>query len=270
MPDKIGDVYGNIDSANNIVLKGYMPDGTYTAKFEMDDGTTFDIGTLVLDTNVYYSITKNLTYCTINNSTTQIVKDNSYSATISANSGYTLKSVSVTMGGSAVSVTNGVINIAKVTGNIVITAVAEVAGPAYTNLLPLAVDENGNPFVGTNGEDGYTTNTRLSATTATGVSAENGVYCTGFIPFTNKLNKIRIANATLHSTATHNRLYFYDSSKARVHAVSSFGKNPYFYVEDGIWWFKPNAWDVQNSSYFRFSCGSITSETVITENEEIV
>lgn len=124
-----GDVVGNVDSENNIVLMGNLTDGTYSVKYEMDDGSTVNIGELVLDSNVYCSVTKNLTNCTISNGATSVVKGEGYSATITANDGYDISSVVVTMGGANVSVTNGVINIASVTGNIVITAVAEVSKP---------------------------------------------------------------------------------------------------------------------------------------------
>lgn len=43
-----GDVVGNIDSGNNIILTGNLSDGTYTIKYDMDDGSTVDIGVLVL------------------------------------------------------------------------------------------------------------------------------------------------------------------------------------------------------------------------------
>ena len=132
-----GDVYGYVDSENNIVLTGTLADGSYSIKYEMTNGSTVDIGDLVLDSNVYYRITNALTNCVNSNNATQIVSGESYSATITANSGYELKSVTATMGGSAVTVTNGVINIASVTGNIVITAVAEekqAAQPVTVNI----------------------------------------------------------------------------------------------------------------------------------------
>ena len=86
---------------------------------------------------VTYSVTNTLSNCTNSNSATIIEKGSAYSATITAKSGYVLDSVTVTMGGSAVAVTNGVINIASVTGDIVITATAteEVVEPTYTNLF---------------------------------------------------------------------------------------------------------------------------------------
>ena len=79
-----------------------------------------------------YSITKNLTNCTINNDTTIIEENSSYNATITANSKYIMKSITVTMGGA--DVTNTVvadynINIKSVTGDIVITANAEANNP---------------------------------------------------------------------------------------------------------------------------------------------
>lgn len=130
-------IFGVVDGSNNIVLTGELADGTYSVKYEMENGSKVNIGNLVIDTNVYYSVKNTLTNCTNSNSATQVIEGQSYSATITAKSGYELKTVSVTMGGSAVSVSNGKINIASVTGNIVITAVAEevvAPEPTYTNL----------------------------------------------------------------------------------------------------------------------------------------
>lgn len=74
-----------------------------------------------------YTVTNTLTNATNSNSAARVNKGASYSATIRANSGYELGSVTVTMGGtdiSASAVSGGVITIASVTGNIVITATA--------------------------------------------------------------------------------------------------------------------------------------------------
>lgn len=124
-----GDVFGYVDENNNIILNGALTDGSYSIKYEVEDKdgnvTTIDIGDLVLDSNVYYSVTYNLTNCTSDNNATQVIEGESYSATINASDGYELSTVTVKMGGNAVSVDGGVISIASVTGNIVITAVAE-------------------------------------------------------------------------------------------------------------------------------------------------
>lgn len=122
-----GDVVGYVDENNNIVVSGNLADGTYSVKYEMENGNTVEIGDLVLDSNVYYSITNTLTNCTNSSSAIQAIGGEGYSATISANSGYELSSVVVTMGGtdiSASAVSGGNISITNVTGNIVVTAVA--------------------------------------------------------------------------------------------------------------------------------------------------
>lgn len=123
-----GDVFGYVDENNTIVLSGALADGTYTVKYEMEDGSVLEIGDMVLGkVEVYYSVTSNLTACVSNNSVASVVEGGSYSATITANSGYMLSSVKVTMGGTDVSasaVSGGNINITSVTGDIVITAVA--------------------------------------------------------------------------------------------------------------------------------------------------
>ena len=72
-----------------------------------------------------YTITNNLTNCTTNNNANSISANSSYSATISANSGYTLGSITVTMGGNNITssaVSGSRISINSVTGNVVITA----------------------------------------------------------------------------------------------------------------------------------------------------
>lgn len=127
-------IFGYVDEDNNIIVQGDLADGTYSVKYEMENGNVVDIGDMVLDSNVYYSVTSTLTNCTSNNSTKTVVEGGSYAATIIAKDGYELKSVTVTMGGSPVSVSGGSISIANVTGDIVITAVAEESKPAYTNL----------------------------------------------------------------------------------------------------------------------------------------
>ncbi len=130
-------IFGYVDEDTNTVVLENAPDGEYTIAYINDNGDIIPIGEMVKDTNVYYSITNNLTNCTNSNSAKSVVAGGSYAATISANSGYALDSVSVTMGGSAVSVSGGTISIANVTGDIVITAMAsEVVAPepSYTNL----------------------------------------------------------------------------------------------------------------------------------------
>ena len=191
-------VFGYIDNNNNIVIQGNLTNNSYYVQYQMDDGSTIYIGELVFEEdqipNIYYTIENNLTHCSNSNSAREIVAGNSYSATISANSGYELKSVVVRMGGtdiSASAVSGGSINIANVTGNIVITAVAEeiVVAPTYTNLA--------NPT----SEDwkvGYRLNSSAEAANTSGIV--EGMFVTNFIPV-NAGDVVRIKGADLKTNA---------------------------------------------------------------------
>ena len=176
-------VFGYVDENNNIMVSGSLPDGSYSVKYEMEDGSTVDIGQLVLDANVYYSVTNNLTNCTTSNSETEVIGGQPYSATIVANSGYELKSVSVTMGGQPVSVSGGNISIAEVTGNIVITAVAEETSTLEpTNLFKV-------------GGDGYILNGRCSST-GDDRTNNNGYIVSNYLDIKNG-DTVYVKNATV-------------------------------------------------------------------------
>ena len=72
-----------------------------------------------------HTITNNLTNCTTNNNNESVSSSSSYSAIITANSGYTNLSITVTMGEIDITsnvVRGNIINIPNVTGNISITA----------------------------------------------------------------------------------------------------------------------------------------------------
>lgn len=121
-------IHGYIDENNHITLKGVRQEGEYTFSFEMEDGSTIYGGEFEYYSDSVCFITNNLTNCTTNNSQSETAKNSGYVATISANSGYELKSLVVTMGGTDITssaVSGGNINIGVVTGDIVITAVAE-------------------------------------------------------------------------------------------------------------------------------------------------
>lgn len=193
-----GDVFGYVDENNTIVLNGSLADGTYTLKYEMDNGEIVNIGNMVLDSNVYYTITKNLTQCSINNSATQIVEGESYSATITAKDGYELKSVSVTMGGSAVSVSGGVINIASVTGNIVITAVAEEKAVEVepTNFFKATPTVN---TIATASQDAVVVGGRLGSDNGYRVDGGPDCMLTNYIPVANG-DEVYVTNLTFGTT----------------------------------------------------------------------
>lgn len=127
---------------------------------ESVDWTTMDslLDELQVAVGVYpvtYSITNTLLHCTTNNNTSLVVTGSSYSATITADNNYTLEgaTVSITMGGNDITSTaynNGVISIASVTGNVVISVSAvstlpqlvayatPQSGVSYTNVSDLS------------------------------------------------------------------------------------------------------------------------------------
>ena len=85
----------------------------------------------------YHPITKNLTGCTISNTASQVEYGEAYTAVIAADSGKTITSVVVKMGGvditaTAYSAGSGAINIDRVTGAVSITASASVPSVLYS------------------------------------------------------------------------------------------------------------------------------------------
>ena len=127
---------------------------------------------------VYHSITNTLTNVTTSNDAVAAEDGTAYSATITAADGYTMSSVTVAMGGTDITSTaynsdTGVVSIAAVTGDVVITAKATKV-VSYHNLVPTAIDSNGASAPYTDGQ-------MLSSSGAT--SEDNHLTVTGFIPF---------------------------------------------------------------------------------------
>ena len=249
-----GDVVGYVDSENNIVVKGSLADGSYSVKYEMEDGSTVDIGELVLDTNVYYSVTNHLTNCASSNSAAQAIKDGSYAAVISPNSGYELSSVTVTMGGTDITpsaVSGGNINIANVTGDIVITAAAEesTVSPSYTNLA-------------TTFKEGYRYNSSGALVEQEGICA-----CEDYIPYTvGTVVRVKgFGNLNVYNAV------FYGANKTTVNTVSKVSaRSTYNYDETtGI----VTITSTKETDHYIRIVGVLTgaaSDVIITVNEPIV
>ena len=110
----------------------------------------------------YQTITKNLTGCTISNNASQVDYGEAYTATIAAESGKTITSVVVKMGGVDITATaytagSGSINIVKVTGAVTITAVASVPSVTYTITLNLTNCASSNTATSIAENASYTT-----------------------------------------------------------------------------------------------------------------
>ena len=117
----------------------------FRATWGLDNVTIYDIGW----TGTNYSAT---------NHPSTVVEGSTFTTTISADTGYVLNTVTCTMNGVAQSVTNGVINIANVTGDIIITVTTTVDSSYRTityNLSNVSSSNNvttiadGDPYVST-------------------------------------------------------------------------------------------------------------------------
>lgn len=91
----------------------------------IETGLADELATVQAWASANYTIRNNLTNVITNNNTGIVVSGSSYTATLTGATGYVVGSVTVTMGGEDVTSTvysDGVITIAEVTGDVVITA----------------------------------------------------------------------------------------------------------------------------------------------------
>ncbi len=224
------------------------------------------------DAQTVYTVTANLSNVTLTGGASTVTEGGAYSATVAANAGCTLDSVTVTMGGADITATaysNGTITIPAVTGNVVITASATV--------IPVAV---------TNYAHGYAHNTRLNSSGTT--TAQSGTETTDFIPISQAGDTVRLYNAgctTTKNATNYNGQYiaFYDADKNKLQSVNVYnwvtgtnGKATLECTEDSsnnLTSFKvktlANAtYPLTGLAYCRISALGITDSTVITVNQE--
>ena len=217
------------------------------------------------------SITYALTNA-VSSNTDSIVNDgDSYTTTLTANSGYALSSVTVTMGGTDITNTaynanTGVVSIASVNGNVVITAAAVVS---RTDVLRQSVSSDGTPY---NGGMGYKSGYRLNS--GGNEAAASGVYCSGFIPMVNtqtiEFEGIELPAATSVGNSNYT-IHFYNSTFTRIaktqyqaHNVfltTSIGKGTTDDSRNYIKTFRPTG--VSGLAYIRFSCGMIDDNSKV-------
>ena len=223
---------------------------------------------------VYHSITNSLTHVTTSNDTVAAEDGTAYSATITAADGYTMSSVTVTMGGTDITSTaytasTGAISIAKVTGDVVITAVATKT-VTYTNLVPTAVDSSGASAPYTDGK-------------AMNSSAETidlkHFTLTGFIPFDGGAVHIyRIGGDGISWNEYGCRVAWFNadfSLKGSVVSYDKIGANIYFptKVDDpnaaAAFSTDANVAPPQGAAYFRVSAKGKGENLIVTIDEEI-
>lgn len=228
---------------------------------------------------VYHTISTSLTGVTGSNPATSIVDGGAYSNTITPNSGYTIDTVSVTMGGSDITSTaydNGVITIPAVTGNVSITV---TASKPQVNRLPLALDTDKESIYPTVSHSslstvGYAEGYRLGSAGTESASASN--FVTGFIPMT-KGQTMTLSGIELPATnyTGYNTCYIavYDSN---LNCIKSYyskdwhgnGNNPStadannhltsITINEGF-----SHEDFSQMAYVRFSALSITAQSAV-------
>lgn len=126
LKESISDLQGSGSGLNN-AAKNILLDILKNAIYTTDQVNNINELGKALAGDVY-SITNNLTHCTSSNTELSVAKGNSYTTTIVADSKYVIDSCIVIMKGIDITdsvYSNGKITINSVTGNVVITAVAE-------------------------------------------------------------------------------------------------------------------------------------------------
>lgn len=224
---------------------------------------------------VYHSITNALTHVTSSNDAVAAEDGTAYSATITAADGYTMSSVTVSMGGTDITATaynadTGVISIAAVTGNVVITAKATKV-VSYHNLVPTAVDSSG-------ASEPYTDGLMLSSS---GTTSENNHFTTtGFIPFDGgAVHVYRIGGDGITWNEYGARLAWYNADftlKGQVLGYNQLNQSIYYptKVEDAnaaaAFSTDINVSPPKGAAYFRVSAKGSGANLIVTLDEEIV
>lgn len=121
-------ISANVTFANMSDISGGTTDGSAISVEMRFNGAPF-LGDAWADAPTAYSITNNLTGVTNSNDDASATSGAAYTGTLTADTGLTISSVVITMGGEDITETaytsgTGAISIAAVTGNVVITAFA--------------------------------------------------------------------------------------------------------------------------------------------------
>ena len=230
---------------------------------------------------VYHTIANNLTGVTTSNPATSVEDGTQYTTTITPNSGYTIDSVLVTMGGTDITNTaysNGIITIASVTANVSITI---VASKPRVNVLPNALDTDGSsvyPTISHSSQTtvGYASGYRLGSGGTE--SSASGKFVTGFIPC-KQGDKITLEGISVNATENDNDyIALYDSNRNKLYSryghtwvaqtgavlsphAESGGVITSFTLTGGT--HSGTTYDFSNVAYMRLSAGSITDASAI-------
>lgn len=169
-------------------------------------------------------------------------------------------------------------------GNLITGTAQIVTGPAYTNLLPAALDYNGNVFNEIGYIDGYYLTGNANANAATGysfISTDSTHFTTGFIPYTKAQYQagtpIYVKGITLDTTQSHTRMGAYPNytHSTYLDPIKFSAGSGYLNAEklsDGYYKITLGsgvASTYSDWSYIRFSFTGSGAGVVITVGEEI-
>lgn len=223
---------------------------------------------------VYRNITNSLSHVSNSNAAVSVEDGAAYAATLTAESGYTMGSVAIKMGGVDITSTvytasTGVISIASVTGDVTITAAA-TKDVTYTNLVPTAVDSTGASAP-------YTDGKYLGSSGA--ASDMSGFVTTGFIPFDGAaVHTYRIAGDGIAWNAYGCRVAWYNADYSLKGSVISYEKlsSSIYYptkVEDAAaaaaFSTDENVAPPNGAAFFRISAKGAGTNLIVTLDEEI-
>lgn len=225
-------------------------------------GAGYDRTLVYAGDTMLYSVSTYMPNVASSNTATSVVSGASYTATLTANAGYTLGTVQVLMGGTDITATayaNGKITIAEVTGDInIIAEVVENGGDSgYTNIIDSV---------------GYSDGQRLSTSSGT-LKEEAGYVTTGLIDVTAEDFPVTIRTSGvnfLYSSYPYSSFAFYGADGSLVGAqLSNTTGNAYFSCSvdsNGNMTLGLN-----NSNYGRLKlCGyGSGANLIVTLNEEI-
>ena len=241
----------------------------------IDDTSIITVNEEIHGPTVYRSITNSLTHVTSSNAAVSVENGAAYTATLTAENGYTMGTVVVKMGGTDITSTaytasSGVISIAEVTGDVTITAAA-VKIVTYTNLVSTAVDSSG-------ASSPYTDGKYINSSGASGDI--DGHVTTGFIPFDGGASHVyRIGGDGIEWNTYASRIAWYNadfSLKGSPFSYDKIGTSIYFptKVEDanaaGAFSTNANVAQPNGAAYFRVSAKGSGANLIVTLDEEIV
>ena len=223
---------------------------------------------------VYRNITNSLSHVSNSNAAVSVEDGAAYTATLTAESGYTMGNVVIKMGGTDITSTaytasTGAISIAKVTGDVTITAAA-TKNVTYTNLVPTAVDSSGASAP-------YTDGKYLGSSGA--ASDMSGFVTTGFIHFDGGAeHTYRIGGDGIAWNTYGARIAWYKadySIKGSVVAYDKIGSSIYYptKVEDAnaaaAFSTDANVAPPNGAAFFRVSAKGSGANLIITLDQEI-